>query len=615
MKLRYLILIIALAFLLTACNMTLAEDITPPPNYIAPTPVPTLVLFPAQPPNLANGAAIYAEKCAACHGTTGLGDGEQGIQLSVTVRAFGLAEIARPASPAQYYTMVTRGNIERFMPPFNSLTDQERWDVTGYVLTLHTPPDQIERGKQLFEENCADCPTDYFEDQQVMSGLTAVGLARLANQGNDQIPAFGSNFSDDELWDVAAYLRTLSFDASPQTPPEVVSANPTPAAAITAPIGTSQASAESEATVIPEPGFGTITGTVENKTGASLPSALDVTLRGFDHDVNDPSVGPVEVLSLEAGVNTDGTYVFENVEIPANRIFVTEVTTDDITLQSGFAIVEEGMQSLNMPVLTLYTITEDTSALVMDEVQIILEYGADSIAVYGLYSFRNPGDEIVVVPQTDTGEIPFIKFPVGAFGTGFEPTQDSENFTATDNGFAIPPSENPYQLIAFSSVARSDELDFSQSFALPVSTITFFLPVGVEIQNSQLADLGAQTIQNFTYQVYQSQPVDAGGSLDLVVSGAPQDSETASGTAARPNNGLLLGAVGVGIALIVAGLWMYRQDKTKEVEDAPEDEFDSAEDVMDAIIALDDLHGKKKISEMAYKKKRAKLKDILKGML
>ena len=72
---------------------------------------------------------IFAEKCAPCHGETGLGDGEQGIQLGVTVPAFGLPEIARPASLAQWYTIVTRGNMERFMPPFASLSDQERWDV------------------------------------------------------------------------------------------------------------------------------------------------------------------------------------------------------------------------------------------------------------------------------------------------------------------------------------------------------------------------------------------------------------------------------------------------------------------------------------------------------
>jgi hypothetical protein len=36
---------------------------------------------------------------------------------------------------------------------------------------------------------------------------------------------------------------------------------------------------------------------------------------------------------------------------------------------------------------------------------------------------------------------------------------------------------------------------------------------------------------------------------------------------------------------------------------------------MDAIIALDDLHGKRKISEKAYQKKRAELKEILKEKL
>ena len=44
MKFRFAI-IIALAlltFFLSACNFTLAEDITPPPNYVPPTPAPTL---------------------------------------------------------------------------------------------------------------------------------------------------------------------------------------------------------------------------------------------------------------------------------------------------------------------------------------------------------------------------------------------------------------------------------------------------------------------------------------------------------------------------------------------------------------------------------------------
>ncbi|MBV5333686.1 c-type cytochrome, partial [bacterium] len=64
-----------------------------------------------------NGAAIYAEKCAACHGDTGMGDGTQGKQLPVAVAALGLPATAQAALPSAWYTMVTQGNLEKFMPP------------------------------------------------------------------------------------------------------------------------------------------------------------------------------------------------------------------------------------------------------------------------------------------------------------------------------------------------------------------------------------------------------------------------------------------------------------------------------------------------------------------
>ncbi len=69
---------------------------------------------------------------------------------------------------------------------------------------------------------------------------------------------------------------------------------------------------------------------------------------------------------------------------------------------------------------------------------------------------------------------------------------------------------------------------------------------------------------------------------------------------------------------------MYLRDRkrTEEAEDDEEaneedgeEEFESSEDVMDAIIALDDLYRAKKISDEAYQKRRAELKDILKGMM
>jgi hypothetical protein len=81
----------------------------------------------------------------------------------------------------------------------------------------------------------------------------------------------------------------------------------------------------------------------------------------------------------------------------------------------------------------------------------------------------------------------------------------------------------------------------------------------------------------------------------------------------------LIGAGALGIALILAGAWMYLRDRNRDGdsngEEDIENEFESSDDVIDAIIALDDLHRAKKISDEAYQKRRAELKDILKGKM
>ena len=632
MKSRSAIIVI-LTILLSACNFTLAEDVTPPPGYIPPTPAPTLgPLFPAQAPSTQNGALIYAEKCAACHGATGMGDGEQGIQLGVTVPAFGLPDVARPASPAQWYTTVTRGNLERFMPPFMSLNDQERWDVVAYAMTLHMSEQELAKGKELFEANCANCSTDFFTDQSKMSELSEVELARIVKEGNDQVLPFGAALSDDDVWAVTAYLRTLSFDTAPIVSAPAATATPEPVtvtatlapteagtpAAEGTPAGTEQATATSEATAVVQAGFGNVSGSVENKTGKELPSDLKVTLRGFDHGA-DPSAGPQEVFSQEGSMRADGTFVFENVELPLNRIFIAEVTLDGAEVQSDFAIVKEGDTSVSLSPIKLYKKTDDTSKLVVDEVRIFFEYGTDGVQVFNVYSFRNPSEASIVVSPNEKNELPFAKLPEGSSGFGYEPMQDGERLLPTQNGFEVPPSEGSYGLITFASVPRAKEFGFSQEFVLPALSVTVFVPEGVTIKGVQAKDLGVQALQNFNFHIYQLDGVGAGEKVELTVSGTPRDTTGSTPAQATSNQNLLIAAGALGVALILAGAWMYLRDRGRAEEAGDEqdeeDEFESAEDVMDAIIALDDLHRDRKISDAAYQKRRTELKEVLKGKM
>ena len=610
MKLQHAIVFIVGAILLAACNFTLAADITPPPGYIPPTPMPTLgPLFPAQAPDIENGKAIYVEKCAPCHGDTGLGDGAQGKQLPVTVAAFALPETARKASPAQWYTTVTQGNLDRFMPPFTSLSDQERWNVISYALTLHTTPEQIQKGKTIFETNCADCAAK-FQDQKKMAALSDDDLVRVIRNGDDEIPAFGSGLSDEDAYAAAAYARTLTF-APPSPTPEPASVTGAQVPAEAAPLeGTPQAEVQNEAA--PAAGFGIVRGSLDNQTGKSLPADLTVTLHGYEHGA-DPNAGPQEVLTLTAPVEADGSFIFDNVEMPENRIFIAEVNVDGLTLQSDFAVVKNGANDLQLAPIKLYGTTADTSALKIEDVTMFFDFANENnVQVFIVYTFSNTGDKTIAVKMGDKQEIPFIKFPANAKGLGYEAAQDSAKFIPTSDGFAMPPSPTPYGLIAFASLPKDNKIEFSQPFEMAVTSVRILTPEGVKASSDQLTDTGVQQIQSANYQTYSAAHLKAGDTLTFTLSGKPKGAATTISS----QQTLLFGAGALGVVLILAGVWLYLRDRKRfeDEEDEEQDEFDSPEDVMDAIIALDDLHRAGKISDEAHRTRRAELKDILKRM-
>ena len=68
----------------------------------------------------------------------------------------------------------------------------------------------------------------------------------------------------------------------------------------------------------------------------------------------------------------------------------------------------------------------------------------------------------------------------------------------------------------------------------------------------------------------------------------------------------------LGIALIAAGVLLFFRDRRRKPVQANESGFASANEVMDAILALDDLHRAGKIGDDAYQTRRNDLKTILK---
>lgn len=624
MKLRHILLVLTIAVLLAACNFTLAEDVTPPPDYVPPTPAPTMgPLFPANTPNIMNGAAIYFEKCEPCHGSTGLGDGPKGKELPVSVSPIGLAVLAQEALPSAWFMTVTQGNLERFMPPFASLNDQERWDVVSYALTLHTNLDQIAQGRSLVETACVDCAKT-FSDPKMMSALSENDLIQIMKKGKGDISAFGKNFTDEEAAAVAAYLRSLTYAAphaavavaASETP---VSAEAGTPSAETTPVDGTQAAVTPEASVqaavtveaAPVAGFGKVSGSLDNQTGKPLPSDMKVTLRVMEHGT-DLNAGPQEIKTFEGSINPDGTYVFENIEIPENRIFIADADVNGSVYSSEFAVVKAGDVAVVIPPIAIFEGTTDYSTLQITSMQIYFDFAIEGSAqIFSVYTIANITDKTVTVKMTDAKNIPFIAFAEGSEALGFETTQDTATFVQTADGFAMPPSTTPYGLIAFASIPKTDKIEISQGALLPIDLINIFLPEGMEAKGSSLKDEGIQLQNGTNFHVYSSVGLKKDESIKFTVTGKP--SSVAVNPNILQNKTLLIGVGALGLVLILVGVWLFmRSPKKVEEVDQEENEFEDPESLMDAIIALDDLHRAGKLSDEAYQKRRDELKNVLK---
>ena len=633
MKIRHALILTAIVTLLAACNFTLAADITPPPGYVEPTPMPTLgALYPASAPDIANGKIIYTEKCAPCHGTGGLGDGQQGKQLPVTVAAFALPETAHKATPAQWFTVVSQGNLDRFMPPFASLNDQQKWDVVAYAFTFHMTDEQVESGKGLFEAKCAECHADGFTTE-FMAGKSADNITFAISNGYKDMPAI--DMPEEDAYAIASYLRmqTVALPAAPTAVPATetpVSAETVTPSAETTPVDGTQAAvtpeanteaagtpqAAAEATVTTEAtlaaGFGTVSGALDNQTGAALPSGVRVTLKALEHGA-DPNTGPTEISSLETTASADGKFVFENIEIPENRIFIAEAIVNGQTYQSDFAVVEAGMTELVIPTIAIFDSSDDFSVLTIDSLQLHFDFANETeVQIFGVYTISNPTDKSIQVKMEAQQAIPFVPFPDGSTPLGYEATQDTAAFVQTVDGFAMPPSTTPYGLIAFASYPKSDKIVVSQTVPLPISGVSILLPEGLKAEGDQLTDAGVQTMQSASFQIYTTGALKKDETLEFTITGKVKD--TTVNADITQNKTLLIGVGSFGVVLILAGVWLFLRDRKREVEvdEEDEDEFDDPDSLMDAIIALDDLHRAGKLSDEAYQKRREELKNALK---
>jgi mono/diheme cytochrome c family protein len=618
--LRLFPLMLVSALLLSACS--LAEDITPPPGaeqmaVAQEQPQATNgPIFPLVPPSPADGQAIFAEKCVPCHGPAGLGDGPQAAQLPNPVAAIGSTDVARQANPADWYTQVTKGNIEKFMPPFASLSDRQRWDTVAYAFSLSMPPEAIAQGEQLYQANCAEChgtggkggsATTDFTDQAAMSMLSQANLYQAISEGvAPTMPAFAGQLSEDERWAVAAYLRSLTFAAAGQPVAEAPAST----------LATQEAGAA--ATELPTAAIsdtlGTITGSVTNASGGEVPPNMLLTLHGFDN--------MQMAITQTTTTKADGSFVFDNISMPPGRAFIVITEYGNTAYNTDVGQAEAGKNSLNLP-LEIYESSTDPSILKVDRLHLFFEFvDSQTVRVVELYVISNPTQKTLVAAEKGQ---PVVRFalPQGAENLEFQDGVLGQRFIQTEDGFgdtvAVPPGQGQYELLYAYTLPYDRKLELDQPVSLPVDAVVILVPEGgVKIKSDMLTDNGTQDVQGAKYRLFEGASLTPGERLRMSITGKPTSGQPTVSTGSSTN--LMIGLGVFGVALVLAGVLLWRRTRSSAAEEEPDDEIpavepepstESIETLMDAIIALDDLYGAGQLPEDAYLKRRADLKARL----
>lgn len=621
-------------FFLSACS--LAEDITPPPGYQAPTPSVDETVYPIVPPDPANGAEIFAEKCAPCHGVDGRGNGSMAANLSVEVPAIGRAEVALSAKPSEWFDLVTNGRMERSMPPFRSLTDRERWDVVAYTLSLHVTQAQLDLAGEVFAQQCQSCHGEQglgdgpqaanlavpdWSVQERLAQLSEEELFQVITTGAGSMPAYRDALSDEQRLALAAYVRSLTFTSPGKLASAAATATPEPTPAGTDEPSTMQSAAETAA--VPEAGTAptadgtglpvtvtaTIKGTVVNGSGGELPAGLEANLRAFD--------GMQEAATLTAPISADGSYEFNDVEVNENRVFMVTVSVNEVDYNSdplhGSDILAG--QAAELPI-TVFDVSTDLALLRGDRLHVFFDFtDPANVQVVELFIFSNPSQQ-VVAPADAGGALLNFRLPEGAVDVQFQDGQLGDGiYVQTSDGFGVAQAYAPaegYQILFAYNLPYDRKIDLELAVPIDVAESIVMVPQdGVRLKSDALTDAGTRTVQDVPLRLYTSGTISSGTPLKLSLSGRP-----AQGARVSAGSTTTL-FIGIGAFALVAGAAAFvlvrRKGKPAARDEITEEETPDA--LMDAIIALDDQRRAGELGEEAYLVRRSELKQRLEAVL
>lgn len=575
-------------------------------------PAPTLppeTGYPLSPPDMDIGAALYADRCTACHGESGGGDGPLAQAGAIeNPRNFQDPTSARGQTPAEWFSTVTNGRIDRMMPPWrDALTEAERWAVSLYTYTLHYTPEQLARGAELWA-GCANCPA--VEDPAVLAATSDQALFEAITG------AVGETTSEADRYAMVAHARSLTLantDSIRYQQAAQPAAAPEASAEIAQPVQTPEANAETTPSVETTEVTGTISisGQVTNGTaGGSVPPDVELALFVFAPDFSQQQ--------FETTADASGAYSFPDVPLSDESAYVVTTAYRDRIFTSALARGGDfGGNDGSLP-LTIYELTEDPAVIEIAGMVTQVNVSAGGLEVAQVFNVVNRSDRAYSTSQMTPDDRPIslvIPLPPGAIVAGFNEQGRyvfvQEDFTVFDTAPVLPNEEHLVQLVYFISYGGDAIIEQELNYAFSGPARLLVRPENITITSEQLPARGTETLGSTTYAGYGAElALDSGSVLRFELRGEGGASAVTSptSTAATSNNLLpvVVGLIGIIMLLIVLLIILQRRSARATSGSSP---LPSVRDTLLAQMAeLDAAFEAGQLDEESYQRQRAALK-------
>lgn len=351
---------------------------------------------------------------------------------------------------------------------------------------------------------------------------------------------------------------------------------------------------------------------IDQTGGLLLEQGLEVQLDGYDQfELVYQDIKPL---------TTESRVIFDSVPFQAGRVFFVSISHGGAIYRSDFVEAGDDTTSLQMSIQIFETTTSD-EALLIERIHVLADFPSpDLVQIVEIYIVSNLGDATFVAENPGQVTVSF-PLPPGAGSIAFDDGALGERYIKTEHGFgdtvSIPPGAGVYQtLVYYTLPIQGNTLDFSQVMSYPVRAAIIMTPPGeVVIEGPNLEDMGVQAIPEGSVQVNSVSSIPRDESLQFRVLIESESSTVPADAPVFLPQGVIIAAGVLGGVLLLSGVWLYfRQRRRNLEEDGSEETFGEREEILDAIIALEDLFKVGEITEKTYRKKRQEFKDQLNSL-